>query len=161
MTSVAHVNRTYPAPSVKGGYGAFRPHVRSDFEQCCAYCCLHERHAGGEEGFSIDHFYPKDAKLFPARMHDFYNLYWSCMPCNRKKWNQWPPYEVLARGICFVDLCIDDFDQHYRLKPDGKLEPLTTSAAYTIAAIRLNREHLVKIRALLLAEGKALDKEPM
>jgi len=158
---VARFTRTDPAPSVKGGYGAFRTYVRGDFEQCCAYCFLHERYAGGEESFWLDHFYPKDATLFPARINDFYNLYWSCMPCNRRKWNQWPPDEVLAHGICFVDLCIDDFDQHYRLRSDGRLEPLTPSAAYTIAVIRLNREHLVKIRVLLLKLGKALDKEPV
>jgi uncharacterized protein (TIGR02646 family) len=157
---VSRFNRTNPAPIVKGGYGAFRPYVRDDFERCCAYCYLHERYAGGEEGFQLDHFYPKDPALFPARGNDFYNLYWTCMPCNRKKWNQWPPYQVLDHGICFVDLCNDDFDQHYRLRTDGKLEPLTPSAAYTIAAIRLNREHLVKIRSLLLKQNRALDQEP-
>lgn len=157
---MARFIRTDPVPSVKGGYGAFRNFVRSDFDQCCAYCFLHERHAGGEEGFTLDHFYPKDNALFPARIGDFYNLYWSCAVCNRKKWNYWPSYEELLEGICFVDLCIDDFDQHYQLKPDGRLEPLTTSAEYTIATIRLNREHLVKLRSLLLKGGKALDKEP-
>ena len=134
--------------------------VQGDFERCCAHCYLHELYAAGEHGYKLDHFYPKDERLFPARRNDFYNLYWSYEPCNSKKSNKWPPYEALANGICFVDLCVDDFDQHYRLRTDGRLEPLTTSAAYTIAALRLNDEHLIEIRSFLLKIKRPLDRKP-
>ena len=151
--------RRVPAPLFKYRYGNFRQAVRDDFENCCAYCYLHELYALTEDGFWLDHFYPKDEKRFPKRRDDFYNLYWSCYPCSKKKSNKFPPYEVLEAGICFVDLCNDDFDQHYRLRSDGRLEPLTTSAAYTIAALRLNAVLLMKFRAMLIELKRPLDRE--
>jgi hypothetical protein len=60
-----------------------------------------------------------------------------------------------------VDFCQDDFDQHYDILADGTLKPLTPSASYTIDIVDLNSEHLKKLRARLLAEGKLLDKEPI
>lgn len=152
--------RLDPAPPFRVRYGNFRAAVRRDFERCCAHCYLYELYVGGERSCKLDHFYPKDKKLFPARRNDFYNLYWSCEACNSKKWNRWPPYEALANGVCFVDLCVDDFNQHYRLRSNGRLEPLTTSAAYTIATLRLNDEHLIEIRALLVKIKRPLDRRP-
>ena len=157
---MARFTRLDPAPPFRVRYGNFRATVREDFERCCAHCYLYELYAGGRLAFKLDHFYPKDIKLFPIRKNDFYNLYWSCGPCNSKKWNRWPPYEALANGICFVDLCTDDFDGHYRLRSDGRLEPLTTSAVYTIARLRLNDEHLMAIRSLLLQDKRLLDRKP-
>jgi hypothetical protein len=157
---VARFTRTSPAPTVTGDYGAFRSYVRQDFEQCCAYCYLHERHAGGETNFELDHFCPKDK--FPHLRRTFTNLYWSCSVCNgfKGKSNHWPSDELIAQGKCFVDLCKDDFETHYNILDDGTLEALTPSAEYTIDKIRLNSEHLIKIRYRLLKEGKELDKEP-
>lgn len=156
---MARFKRSSPAPKVKGDYPAFRPYVRQDFEQCCAYCYLHERHAGGEKNFELDHFRP--LKQFPKLRRVFENLHWSCHVCNgiKSKSNHWPSDELLARGIRFVDLCEDDFDQHYQVLPDGTLNPLTLSASYTIDTIDLNSEHLRKLRAILLKEGTSLDKE--
>lgn len=160
VTTVARFIRTKPAPIVKGGYGSFLPYVRKDFDQCCAYCYFHERHAGGEENFEIDHFCPQWKCL--DRINDFYNLYYSCHACNstRKKWKWWPSDEQTANNIGFVDFCVDDFNAHYQVLPDGALKPLSKSAEYTIDRIRLNSDHLKKMRALLLKEGKAFDKEP-
>jgi uncharacterized protein (TIGR02646 family) len=160
MSALARFHRTVPAPQVRGGYRAFWPYVRLDFRQCCAHCCLHERFAGGEENFELDHFCPK--WKCPDLVEDFYNIYYSCHACNssRKKWKHWPSASLAAESIGFVNLCKDDFDQHYELLPTGELLPRSASAQYTIDSIRLNSEHLVRIRALLLNEGKAMDKEP-
>lgn len=157
---MARFTRTSPAPIVKGDYPAYRPFVRKDFEQCCAYCYLHERHAAGEFNFQLDHYRPKH--LFPNLRKQFENLYWSCSVCNgiRSKYKHWPSDELLAKGICFVDLCKDDFDQHYEILPDGRLKALTPSADYTIDKINLNSDHLVKLRAILRREGTRLDAEP-
>ena len=144
---MAHFERTNPAPTVKGDYRSFRPYVRRDFKQYCAYCLLHEDNAAGEENFELDHFHPR--KQFKAIEKDFYNLYYSCHPCNRIKWHQWPTPELQAKGIGFVDLCKDNFEDHFREKPDGQWEPLTESARYTLKAIRLNRPHLLKLRERL------------
>lgn len=157
---MARFTRTRPAPVVTGPYSNFRPYVRADFEQCCAYCLLHELWGKGEEDFDIDHFRPKGK--FSHLIRDFYNLYYCCKPCNsvRCKWHHWPSDELVAKGIGFVDLCRDDFGQHYTLLADGRLEPLTASARYTIDVIRLNRKPLVFMRAQMLRLGYELGESP-
>jgi len=59
-----------------------------------------------------------------------------------------------------VDLCRDDFDAHYRLQENGALEPLTEAARYTILLLRLNSEHLVRLRAFAARNGLRLDSPP-
>jgi uncharacterized protein (TIGR02646 family) len=153
---MARFVRTSPPPPVRGGYEAFRPYVRGDFEECCAYCLLSELFAGGEDNFEIDHFRPR--KLFPDALHDFYNLYYSCHPCNHIKHDKWPSKALHELGIGFVDLCQDDFSDQFEICSDGTWKPLTQSAAYTIDSLRLNRRHLVRLR-LLLAELHSREDE--
>jgi uncharacterized protein (TIGR02646 family) len=145
--------RTRPAPTVRGGYAAYRPHVRSDFEKTCAYCLLQELWAGGEENFELDHFKPRNP--FTALIKDFYNLYWSCHPCNHIKWGYWPSEELQEQGIGFVDLCQDDFETHFVEKDDGTWEGLTPSARYTIDVLNLNRPHLKEIRRRIRDLGES------
>lgn len=148
---------TNPAPVVSGGYAGYRPHVQKDFEKTCAYCLIEELLAGGEENFELDHFRPKQA--FRTLVNNFYNLYWSCHPCNRIKWNCWPSAALSSKGIGFVDLCTDDFGTHFLEKDDGSWEGLTPSAAYTIDILNLNRSHLIEIRKLvkkLKSQGQPL-----
>ena len=157
---MARFTRTFPAPKVKGGYGAFRPYVRKDFEECCAYCYLHEFHAHGKKNFQIDHYRPVDKFRHLVRV--FENLYWACSVCNgfKSKSNHWPSDALLAQGICFVDLCKDNFEDHYEIEADGKLKPLTKSAEYTIDAIDLNSDHLIEYRAKLRQRNEPLDRKP-
>src|SRR4051794_22205746 len=142
---MARFSRMRPAPT--GGYLALRPYVRADFEQRCAYCLLQEIWAGGEENFELDHFRPR--WLFPDLIADFFNLYYACHVCNQIKGMHWPPSALEERGIGFVDLCQDEFEVHFVVRPDGSWTPLTASAAYTIDSLRLNRPHLVELRRLL------------
>ena len=161
---MARFTRRKPAPIVKGRYQKFRPFVREDFEECCAYCCLHEFWAQGDKGFDIDHFYPRREfeKKDPEKEKDFYNLCWSCAACNRKgqKGDRWPSEKEWAKGIRFIDLCTDDFDDHYRVLDDGTIEGLTESARWTIDAILLNRDHLIQMRAFLILRGYEMGKPP-
>lgn len=146
-TEMARFTRTRPAPTVKGDYQDFRPFVRADFQQHCAYCLLPELHAGGENNFEMDHFRPK--WRFEHLIRDFYNLYWACHVCNHKKRGKWPDSELEQRGIGFVDLCQDDFQAHYEVCEDGTWRPLTASAEYTIDSLRLNCPHLLELRRFL------------
>ena len=139
--------RTRPAPAVTGGYRAYRSYVQKDFEKTCAYCLIEELLAGGEENFELDHFKPKQS--FRSLINDFYNLYWSCHPCNRMKWNYWPSEDLLRKGIGFVDLCADDIRTHFQFAENGIVEGLTESARYTIEVLLLNRSHLIEIRKLV------------
>lgn len=150
---MAHFTRTRPAPKVKGGYAKFRSYVRFDFTAQCAYCLLHEMWAGGEKNFELDHFRPKSRPEFKHLINDFYNLYYCCHVCNKNKRATWPPPAYRAKGIGFVDLCRDNFSDHFRELPDGRWEPLTPSAEYTERILLLNHPHLVRLRELLVEKG--------
>ena len=83
--------RPAEAPKVRGKrYTRFRSAVRSAFSECCAYCLLHELLAGGPDNFELDHFCPKSLSQFAHLVHDFFNLFYACHPCNNKKGNQTP-----------------------------------------------------------------------
>jgi HNH endonuclease len=157
---MSHFVRTDPAPIVTGSYRAFRPYVRADFCHRCAYCLIAEWLAAGKENFELDHFRPK--YLFLEKEQDFYNLYYSCHPCNMIKHDSWPPEDLEARGITFVDLCQDDFQTHFKILEDCTWDGITESGRYTIEMLRLNREHLVKARRFLKRLGVDLvNKEIM
>lgn len=140
-------HRTRPAPTVQGGYQSYRPYVRRDFEETCAYCVLGELYAAGPENFELDHFRPQSK--FPDLAQDFYNLYYACHPCNHMKRDHWPPQPLQDRGYYLVDLCKDDFEQHFRVQPTGVWIGLTPAAQYTVDLLRLNRRHLIEVRLLL------------
>jgi hypothetical protein len=155
-----HFLRMKPAPRVSGGYQAFRDYVRNDFCHRCAYCLIAEWLAAGVENFELDHFRPKSR--FPEKKQDFYNLFYACHPCNMLKHDSWPPEDLEARGITFVDLCQDDFQTHFKLLEDGTWDGITESGRYTIEILRLNREHLVLVRRFLKKLGvDLLSKDTM
>jgi hypothetical protein len=140
-------HRRPTAPEVKGHYSLFRPFVREDFSECCAYCLLHEILAGGSENFQLDHFHPQS--IFLDLVNNFFNLYYSCYPCNYIKLNAWPKAELEASGYRFIDLCQEWFSTHFQETDDGRWQPQTKAGEYTEARLRLNRKHLVETRAWL------------
>jgi hypothetical protein len=150
---VAFFTRTRPAPELRGTYQAYRPFVRQDFTERCAYCLLAELVAGGQENFELDHFRPR-AK-FPDRIVDFYNLYYACHPCNHIKGDSWPSPQLLEKGIRLVDLCEDDFEEHFREDNAGRWVALSLPGQYTLDLLRLNRPHLVEVRKLVRELGMA------
>lgn len=137
-------SRTIPAPPISSDYRAYRQHVRSDFDESCAYCLLSEIFAAGEENFELDHYRPQS--IFPEDKLNYYNIYYSCHPCNNIKRAKWPKDEL---GVSIVDFCESEFGNEYSEEPDGTWIPLTPSAAYTAEALRLNRLHLRRIRQLI------------
>lgn len=155
---MARFQRTVPPPLLAEGkdYTAFRPDVRKDFECCCAYCLRHEDWGGTAEHYELDHFRPQ--KPFTEHINDFYNIYYCCHRCNQRKSNTWPTDQQQSSGYYFVDLCQDDFHQHYQLQADGRLKTLTDAAKYTEKRLRLNSDELVRQRANILKDGYALDK---
>ena len=146
-SEMARFARTKPCPEVRGGYTAFRPYVRYDFETRCAYCLVEEVNCGGPENYELDHFRPRS--LFPEFEHDFYNIYYACHPCNLIKRAKWPSDELRKRGVYLVDLCASDFEEHFQQGDDGVWEGKTLAARYTIDILRLNRPHLVRLRHLV------------
>lgn len=152
-------SRRATPPLVKGGYRSFRPFVREDFVRQCAYCLLSEVLAAGQENFELDHFRPRSS--FTKLVNDFYNIYYSCHPCNHIKRDKWPPAELEAQGVTIVDPCKEEFTTHFQPSSDGTWEGVTAAGAYTIDALRLNRQHLVTIRKLLAELGYLMHEEPV
>ena len=156
---MAHFSRRTSAPEISGqNYRRFRAAVRDDFRSSCAYCLLNEKWAAGKENFEIDHFRPQS--LFPQLALSFYNLYWSCHVCNKFKGPQWPSKELQRAGTGFVDLCEEEFADHFTEMPNGVWVGKTLSAIYSIEALRLNRTHLVELRRLL-SEGALQQQEDL
>jgi len=133
-------------PSPVKHYSEYRSLVRDDFQECCAYCLLHEDWAAGQENFELDHFRP--SFLFPSLEKDFYNLYYACHPCNRLKGRAWPEPSLEAEGYVFLNFCAEAFSSHFSEDADGSWKPLSRRAEYTLERLRLNRKHLVRIRLL-------------
>ena len=143
-------------PGLFRHYSQYRLFVREDFAECCAYCLFHEILAGGQENFELDHFRPRSLPQFAGLSNDFYNLYYSCHICNVTKRDRWPGSFQEAAGYGFVDLCSEAFSDHFQEQVDGSWSPLSRKAEYTLDKLRLNRDHLVRIRRYLrdIAEEK-------
>lgn len=143
-----HFERRATAPVIRSSdYREFREYVRVDFRRTCAYCLVEELWAAGAENYEIDHFRPKS--VFPSLRLSYYNLYWSCHVCNRFKHARWPARRLREKGVAFVDLCASSFDEHFVEEPNGRWRGKTLAAEYTIETLRLNRPHLVELRAFL------------
>ena len=125
----------------------YRPFLRRDFRQLCAYCERSEAGLGGEESFEIDHFRP--SWKFPELDTHYPNLYYACRKCNLHKSGTWPLDGLLIRGFRFADPCEEDmYVEHLRESSDGRLEPRTACGQYTRDHIRLNRWDLLRWRQL-------------
>ncbi len=133
-----------PAPS-ENNYQKYRPYIREDFHECCAYCLMHERFANGESNFELDHFKPK-AK-FKKLKEEYTNIYYSCHVCNKGKWQHWPS-ELRSKGYRFVDTCSENFSDHF-VDEDGYWKPISHAGEYTEEMIRLNSRHHIEIRQMI------------
>lgn len=135
-----------PAPLTTRNYRLFRLYIREDFQECCAYCFLHERFAGGERNFELDHFRPRS--LFEHLAHEYNNIYYACHICNLTKHDSWPSDALQAKGYRFVDACAENFSFHFR-DGNGHWQPMSRAGEYSAERLRLNTEHLVQVRRLL------------
>jgi hypothetical protein len=158
---LAVFRRRTPSPGPFNHYSAYRPFVREDFAECCAYCLLHEILAAGQENFELDHFRPRSLPEFAHQADNFYNLYYACRPCNHAKGSTWPDRFLEAAGYGFLDPCVETFSAHFQEEADGSWIPRSRRAEYTLEKLRLNRSHLVKIRRYLREIAKGRGAEPL
>jgi len=134
-----------PSPS-ENNYTRYRPYIREDFSECCAYCLMHEIFAGGQKNFELDHFKPKSK--FPNLIHRYTNIYHSRHVCNQQKRDHWPSAELYSRGYRFVDTCKENFSAHYK-DNNGYWIPISLAGEYTAEKIRLNSKHNIEIRQMI------------
>ena len=123
-------------------YADYRPFLRRDFRQMCAYCERTEFRLGGEDFFEIDHFKPQ--RQFPELQTQYSNLYYVCGKCNRHKAGTWPSSSLTEQGFRFADPCREDmYLEHLSVETSsGELRPLTNCGKYSCLQIRLNRPDL-------------------
>jgi hypothetical protein len=157
-------HRSIP-PRTYSDYTTYRPFLRRDFRNRCAYCLRHEYHLGGEANCNIDHHRPvKGPYGRPDLINVYSNLYWSCAECNQNKGDIWPDPEEEAGGFRFIDPCNpeDDHDLHLQVHTDGTMEPLTPAGQYTFDNLKLWCDQLTFFRArcyrlqLFIADKRAL-----
>lgn len=146
-------------PPVYSDYRAYKPLLREDFRNLCAYCLLHEGDelGGGYQHFQIDHFRP--VKSFPLLSAAYGNLYYSCRWCNNAKSDTWPSDEQARSGYQFVDPCVEDFYKDHAAvdRTTGKLTSLTKAGHYTIREVRLNRAVFSTLRRRRIQVQQQID----
>jgi len=129
-------------PPAFRNYKKYKPFLRLDFESRCAYCHIPELRYGPSRNFTVDHFRPKSNPKFRKLICAYSNLYYVCQDCNSSKGSTWPQPKIQAQGFRFLDPCLDDLTDHWRVGPDGSLEPRTTEGEYMVARVQLNRAYL-------------------
>ena len=88
------------------------------------------------------------------------NLFWCCRECNENKGDSWPSPEQSSRGQRFLNACNpeDDHDLHWKVQPDGTLDPKTAAGEFTIERLKLWRPQLTHHRARLIQFRAALQQ---
>lgn len=157
-------------------YRSYKPYLRLDFDQRCAYCHIPELRYGPPGNYSVDHFRPKSRSEFQRLVCYYPNLFYTCMDCNRSKGNTWPHPHLCRQGFRFLNPCRDNMSKHWDVDRNGLLIAKTFAAEYTIARLRLNRVELCEwrrdkvdliatvqdaARAISLATGDALLVGPL
>ena len=103
----------------------------------CEYCGVSETDAGSE--LTIDHFQPQ-AK---GGNDDVNNLLYCCPRCNQYKADYWP---LRPDDPNLWNPRHDPIDTHLIELPDGILYPRTSTGAFSMRRLRLNRMPLVAYR---------------
>ena len=115
--------------------------VRRAFAYRCAYCGAHEIWVGAE--LTVDHYHPRAA----GGTDEFGNLVYACHRCNQYKTDYWPSPEEAAASLFVLHPQRHDLNLHYSEDElTGRLEPLTTTGAFNIRILHLNRPPLVAQR---------------
>ena len=120
--------------------------------QRCMFC-------SGSEASDVEHYRPK--AVFPALAMTWLNYLWSCTPCNRSKWNRFPP--DTEPGGRFVNPLDDNVWEFFFIDEFGILTPrfdqvsntLNERAVSTRDYLELNREALQESRKIRLEDLKS------
>jgi hypothetical protein len=112
--------------------------VRERYAFCCGYCGVSEADVGGE--LTVDHFRPVSA----GGDHSEANLVYACVRCNQYKGALLPEAMDRAQERRLLHPLRDDLLAHIREdESTGRLEGLTATGRFHIAALRLNRPALI------------------
>ena len=131
-----------PDPGSFPKHGHYKPHLRSVFGSCCAYCLTPDDRTGGLEGMTVDHF--RSGTRFPHLRLTWTNLYYSCSVCNEHYKRDHPTEMEESKGFRFVDICAEDTDDHFRITRERRsralcwVKAITSAGRYTLRILRFN-----------------------
>ena len=108
---------------------------RADF--CCEFCGVSETSVGGE--LTVDHYRPKTK----GGSDELDNLLYCCPRCNLYKLDYWP---AEADDPHLWNPRQEPASTHFLELDGGWLHPLTSTGAFTLQRLRLNRRPLVEHR---------------
>jgi hypothetical protein len=129
-----------------------RRRIRESFAECCAYC--HTAEHLTVVTFEVDHILPTSA----GGPTTFENLCFTCPMCNRHKGDRTSVLEpATGKVVALFHPQRDRWSEHFAWSADGsELVGLTPTGRATVAALRMNRPQLVRMRKL----WSALDEHP-
>ena len=141
------------------------PALERDFDNRCAYSMQHRRQAGGSAMLmEIDHF---DPTIKGRRRHQYDNLFLASRYCNNRKLGNWPTDEARARGVRFLNCCVEqDYNEQIFEDPaTHRVFGVNPAAIYHVRMLDLNAPHLIQERSdrtddpKLLFEDRKIVKE--
>ena len=144
----AFAPQVLPCKGKKGGYdfkaiwGKAKRAIAAMSHRKCVYC---ETPINAERSAAVEHFRPKS--LFPSLVYDWANYFLGCGGCNGAKSDKWP-----AGGVCYVRPDEGDPTALFLFRENGRMEPVDAGspADFTVKDLDLNREWLLRLRALTI-----------
>jgi len=124
--------------------------IRTRWPDCCAYC--HTAEALTVVVFEIEHITPR-ARGGTTSLD---NLCLACPTCNRYKADRTiAPDPATGREAPLFHPQRDEWKHHFAWSEDGtRIVALTPTGRATVAALRMNRPPLVRVRRMWVALGE-------
>jgi hypothetical protein len=127
-----------------------RRQVRERFANCCAYCRTAE-HLNAAI-FEVEHIVPRSADGQTV----FENLCLACPTCNRCKGDRITANDPhTQQAVALFNPQQDRWADHFVWNENAtEITALTTTGRATVAALRMNRPQLVRVRRMWVAMGE-------
>ena len=117
----------------------------------CEYCYIHQ--SDGLYPHEVDHIIPQ--KHRGRTVAD--NLCFSCLDCNRNKGSDFASFDPKTDEVNrLFDPRQDQWEDHFQLE-SAYIRPLTATGRVTEFVLKLNDEHRIRARIVLIATGRYPD----
>lgn len=140
------IHRRTQRPPVRNTVAFYGPHLRTEFDGRCVYCCFPDT-VGPPGTFEIDHYKPESRDQTLRATYS--NLYYACRKCNRTKGDYWPTPEERAAGCVIVNPCDHRMAGHLQYA-GAQVEPSSAEGHWTVALLFLNDEEWALVRETII-----------
>ena len=139
-------HRRKEQPPLYSSYVSYKPWLKREFLSQCIYCRLPDG-LKGDDSFGVDHYRPQSK--FPELATIYFNLFYACNCCNRRKGAFWPT-EAQQRARQFIpNPCDHVMFEHLRYRAT-RVEPRSPAGELTERVLMLNDEVSVQYREFVL-----------